>query len=350
MNTNTQYGSSYDLVGSSLAMQRVRSLIKDAASTDMNVLILGETGVGKELVARHIHKESGRVGKYTTVNCAAIPEGLLESELFGYRRGAFTSADIRGNPGVFQYAERGTVFLDEILDMVPQHQSKLLRFLQEKEVATVGNPEVKKVDVKVIAATNHDLEYELSRGNLRRDLYYRLNGFTIYVPPLRKRLDDLPALIRHFIVKYNRFGFEITGIDPEVMVMFAQHSWLGNVRELENYVQRAIVEYKKRHSSDMEQAPKLLSNKYFKGFVMNMSPSTTIQLPETIESTVSLGNSTSQTSLLKAAVKRARQEVEAPLIRKALEQTHWNRSATARILGISYKALLYKMNNYGLKN
>lgn len=338
MTTNSQHGLAYALVGNSNAMQRVRSLIKGAASTDMNVLILGETGVGKELVARDIYRESRREGNYVTVNCAAIPEGLFESELFGYRKGAFTSADIKGSPGVFQYAERGIVFLDEILDMAPPHQAKLLRFLQEKELSTVGSPEAKQVDVNVITATNHNLEYELSRGNLRHDLYYRLNGFTIDVPPLRERLEDLPALVRHFIVKHNKLRFEIDGITPEAMGIFTQHSWPGNVRELENYVRGALVEYEIRHSFDMGQAPNLLGGEYFKTFISN-----------NYQSTAGTKNPMLQASSLGIAGNLAKREAETILIRQVLEQTDWNRVKAAKILEISYRALMYKMRAYDIR-
>lgn len=350
---NDVYRGEYRVVGSSPAISMLQSLIRDAASTDMNVLILGETGVGKELVARNIHDASSRRdGKYVPINCAAIPEGLLESELFGYRRGAFTSADLRGNPGAFKYAEGGTVFLDEILDMAPLHQAKLLRFLQQKEVAIVGNPQSAHVDIKVVAGTNRDLEYELRHGGLRRDLYYRLNGFTIEVPPLRERLEDIPELVSYFIAKYNQLGGTLQ-VSPQVIETFRKHNWPGNIRELENYVRRALLDYQMRHQSASER-PKILTMDYFKSFKdkkpLDPEYAGKIKLmPEIAPLNGNQSDNHEQLSL-KRISKQAKDEAEAKIIRGALEKTNWNRAQAARLVGISYKAFLYKLKKLVTKS
>lgn len=345
----SQYANS--IVGVSPAILKLRSLIRDAASTDMTILILGETGVGKELVARSIHDESNRKGAYVTINCAAIPEGLLESELFGYRKGAFTSANLGGNPGAFRYAEGGTVFLDEILDMVPAHQAKLLRFLQEKEIAIVGNPKSPHVNVRVVAATNKDLEYELKKGGLRPDLYYRLNGFTIEVPPLRERLSDLPLLVRNFIAKYgNLDGLEIS---PEVIEKFKKHKWPGNVRELENYVKRAVLAYERQHQS-AESRPKTLTKEYFESFYAKhtkLVPGYGVERTANSSPVSTNGiRGDTHSSVLKSIARRAKDEVETQAIKETLERVRWNRSAAAKLLGISYKGLLLKIDQLGLKS
>jgi two-component system response regulator HydG len=230
------------IIGESLRIREVFHLIDKVASTDATVLIEGESGTGKELVARRLHEVSQRAGKrMLSVNCGALPETLLESELFGYEKGAFTGASA-AKEGIFKAADRGTLFLDEVGEMPPPLQVKLLRVLQDKEVLTVGGRQAIPVDVRIIAATNKDLKAEVAAGRFREDLYYRINVFTIPMPPLRERREDIPLLLHHFMGKYNReFGKDVQSISPKLMQFFMDYDWPGNIRELENYVERAIL-------------------------------------------------------------------------------------------------------------
>jgi DNA-binding NtrC family response regulator len=230
------------IIGESLKIREVFHLIEKVASTDATVLIEGESGTGKELVARRLHDVSQRAGKrMLSVNCGALPETLLESELFGYEKGAFTGASA-AKEGIFKAADRGTLFLDEVGEMPPPLQVKLLRVLQDKEVLTVGGRETIAVDVRIIAATNKDLKAEVEAGRFREDLYYRINVFTIPMPPLRERREDIPLLLHHFIAKYNReFGKDVQSVSPKLMQFFMDYDWPGNIRELENYVERALL-------------------------------------------------------------------------------------------------------------
>jgi len=231
-----------DIVGSSIAMKKVLRTIEMAAPTDATVLITGESGTGKELVARAIHRLSHRSqGPFVAVNCPALPENLLESELFGYARGAFTDAK-SDRKGLFQEAEGGTIFLDEIGDLPLQLQAKLLRVLQEKEIKPLGQSRSLKVDVRVLASTNRDLKRQMAEGKFREDLYYRLGVVTISLPPLRERLEDLPLLVDHFLRKYGPdMGKPGISLSKEAMGALLSYEWPGNVRELENVLQRSII-------------------------------------------------------------------------------------------------------------
>ncbi|MBD3347690.1 MAG: response regulator, partial [Candidatus Eisenbacteria bacterium] len=230
-----------DLVGASPAFREVVELAHRVAESDATVLVLGESGTGKEVVAREIHRKSDRARRpFVAVNCSAIPEGLLESELFGHEKGAFTGA-VRQKKGRFETADGGTVFLDEIGDMSPALQAKLLRFLQERVVQRVGGTSDTEVDVRVLAATNKDLETEIREGRFRDDLYYRLNVVTITIPPLRERTEDVPVLARHFLMKQSRPGGKPKKMSPRAMRLAMEYDWPGNVRELENVIQRAVV-------------------------------------------------------------------------------------------------------------
>ncbi|REJ66378.1 MAG: response regulator [Planctomycetota bacterium] len=242
MNVDTGTAGSHAIIGRCHAMQEVYKAIGIVASQDVTVLIRGESGTGKELVARALYQYSDRVkGPFLAVNCAAIPETLLESELFGHERGAFTGAD-RKRIGKFEQCGGGTLFLDEIGDMSPVLQSKLLRVLQEKQIERVGGNENIATDVRVIAATNRDLEKMVANGEFRPDLYYRLNGFSIHIPPLRKRGDDLELLIEHFRRQANvDLHKDVRSVAPEAMQRLRQYSWPGNVRELQNAVRQAIL-------------------------------------------------------------------------------------------------------------
>jgi len=230
------------LVGADSSLKEVLSKVEMVADTDATVLIRGETGTGKELIARCIHDLSKRSDKpLIKINCPAIPSGLIESELFGHEKGAFTGALAR-KIGKFELADGGTIFLDELGDLPPDAQVKLLRVLQEKEFETVGGNEVYKADVRVIAATNRDLEKAVKEGEFRSDLYYRLNVFPIDLPSLRERIDDIPALSYFFLKKYSRkLGKVIKNIDEEAIGKLSEYNWPGNIRELENIIERAVI-------------------------------------------------------------------------------------------------------------
>jgi len=231
-----------DIIGESRAIRDVLSLVASAAPTDATVLILGESGTGKELVARAIHKQSKRGAKpFVAINCGALSETLLESELFGHIKGAFTGA-VSARKGLFEEASGGTLFLDEVGELSPATQVRLLRVLQEGTVRAVGANEARDVDVRIVGATNRDLSEEVEKGNFREDLYYRLDVVTVQVPPLRQRPSDIPLLLHHFLRKHSaRFEKNVTSIAPDALAKLCAHRWTGNVRELENTVERAIV-------------------------------------------------------------------------------------------------------------
>jgi formate hydrogenlyase transcriptional activator len=231
-----------EIVGRSPALSEVLSLVQTVAPTASTVLILGETGTGKEIIARAIHDRSTRRDRpLVKVNCAAISAGLVESELFGHVRGAFTGA-VASRTGRFEVANGGTIFLDEVGELPPETQVKLLRVLQEREIEPVGSNQPKKVDVRVIAATNRDLEREVAAGRFRADLFFRLNVFPIVMPPLRERPGDVPLLAHYFADRFAReLGKSVQGISPETMRRLLQYDWPGNVRELQNLVERAVV-------------------------------------------------------------------------------------------------------------
>jgi formate hydrogenlyase transcriptional activator len=234
--------SEQELIGSSLGMRRALNAVRMVAPTDSAVLIQGETGTGKELIARAVHDQSARRHEpFVTLNCAAIPSGLLESELFGHERGAYTGA-LNSAVGRFQLAHQGTLFLDEIGDMPLELQPKLLRVLQEQEFERLGSTRTIRVDVRIVAATNRDLSKMVEERRFRADLFYRLHVFPIALPPLRERLDDIPHLVRHFVHKYaDRMNKQIDVVPDHVMEALQQHSWPGNIRELQNFIERAVI-------------------------------------------------------------------------------------------------------------
>jgi len=236
------HSESDQLVGSSAPMQELYKSIGRIAPQDVTVLILGESGTGKELVARAIYQHSRRSqAPFLAINCAAIPESLLESELFGHERGAFTGAD-RRRIGKFEQAHGGTVFMDEVGDMSPGTQAKLLRLLQEKQFERIGGNTTISTDIRIIAATNQDLESLAAAGRFRQDLFYRLNVLTIRIPPLRERIEDIPLLVEYFLVRMNReLDRHVQGVSPEAMRLLQQHSWPGNVRELQSAIKFALV-------------------------------------------------------------------------------------------------------------
>jgi len=310
----------FRLVGRSERMREVYRLIEAVAPSNATVLILGESGTGKDLVARAIHEASPRRNApFVKVNCGAIPETLLESELFGHVKGAFTTA-IRDRVGKFEYADGGTVFLDEI-DALPGHlQVKLLRVLQDQEFERVGDNRTIKVDVRIIAASNKDLEEMVAKGEFREDLFYRLNVIQIKLPPLRERKEDIPLLVDHFLRKYNELnGKRIKGVTREAMRLLEEYDWPGNVRELENVIERAVV---------------LETGDYITPESLRLPMGGGIRTPESPEEVVTL----------REAVQRAEREA----ILRALRAANWRRSKAARLLGINRVTLYNKMRRYGI--
>jgi two-component system response regulator AtoC len=303
----------------------VREIIEQAARVDVTVLIMGETGTGKDVVARAIHEQSVRQsGPFVKVNCAAVPRELLESELFGHERGAFTGAH-QLKIGKFESADRGTIFLDEIGDLHPALQGKLLHVLQDGQFSRVGGRSTVKVDVRVLAATNQDLEQAVAGGRFREDLYYRLNVIQVMVPPLRERPEEIPVLADYFMHRYSQlFRRETLQMPAETMQRLIRHRFPGNVRELENMIKRMIV-----------LGDPLLRRSPLPG------PAPTAE--ENGARTVKAA-----TTSLKDIARRAAQTAEKEAILQALEQTQWNRVRAAKLLEISYRALLYKIKDSGL--
>jgi two-component system response regulator AtoC len=318
-------GGFYRMIGESSVMQDVYTLARKVAGYNTTVLVTGESGTGKELVVRGIHEYSDRNKKpFVAVNCGSIPENLLESELFGYVKGAFTGAD-KAKKGLFEEADGSTLFLDEIGELPITMQVKLLRVLQEQEVRAVGASRSKKVDVRVIAATARDLHAQVARGEFREDLYYRLNVLHILIPPLRERKEDIPQLCHHFVKKFNnRFETNIKAVSPEAMEVILQYSWPGNVRELENVIQRGIV---LTRTSMIER----------------------INLPDNIEVTGRDRRFDDKLDKISdLSLKVAQKNMEAKLIARAMLQFEGNKSKAAIALQISYPSMLNKLKEYGI--
>lgn len=319
-----------DMVGSAQVMEEVFELMSSAAASPITVLIEGETGTGKELVARGIHRASARAdGPFVAVNCAAVSEPLLESELFGHKRGAFTGAT-QDHRGLFEAAEGGTIFLDEVGEMQAAMQAKLLRVLQESEIVPVGETRPRKVDVRVISATNRNLEDEVRSGNFRSDLFYRLAVFPIRLPALRERREDIPVLCEHLIAKH-RESTGCTGISDAAREILMRYEWPGNVRQLENELERAAVMAGRGRLIE----PNHLSVRVRGESLTERSPNDETQL-EAPGGTL--------------ALREARALFEAAYIRRALECHDYNVSRTARALGLSRMALQTKMKAYGLRH
>ena len=313
-------------------MRAARELIRKVAATNAAVLLTGESGVGKEVVARAIHQASPRAaGSFLKVNCAALPEELLESELFGHQRGAFTGA-YRDKPGKFELAEKGTLMLDEIGEVPFRLQAKLLHVLQDGEFARVGGERVLETDVRVLAATNRDLQAEIRAGRFREDLYYRLNVIEIRVPPLRERRDEIPALVDHFLKTANAQYGRSVDIPPSTRQLIVEYGWPGNVRELENMIKRVVV----LGSTDRIQEELAAGAKH----TAHASP------PASRVATMAAGGDGRLD--LKAIARQAARDAERLVIADTLNRVHWNRAKAARILQISYKALLYKIVDCGL--
>ncbi len=321
----------YRIIGEAPQMREVYEVIEKVADTPSSVLITGESGTGKELIARALHENSSRKDSpYICVNCAAIPPDLIESELFGYERGAFTGA-VTTKPGRFELSDGGTLFLDEIGEIPVNMQVKLLRALQEQTFERVGGIKTLEVDVRLITATNRDLRHEIDEGRFREDLYYRMNVVHVHLPPLRERKSDIPLLLEHFLAKFNaRLDRDVKGFSAAALARLGAHPWRGNIRELENVVERCML------FCDGEEVQ-------------------TKHLPPEIRGAERDADSTDEHAEaeagggLKAAVKEATAKVERELIVRALEQMKGNVTHAARILKISRKSLQTKMKELGLR-
>ncbi|MEE3328159.1 MAG: sigma-54 dependent transcriptional regulator [Myxococcota bacterium] len=326
------------LGGDNPKMRSVREIIEQVADTDITVLIRGESGTGKELVARSLFQQGDRKERpFVKVNCAALPSELLESELFGFEKGAFTGAQKR-KLGKFEYANGGTIFLDEISEMAPGLQAKLLQVLQDGEFSRLGGESDIRVDTRILAATNRDLDEAVRSGEFREDLYYRLNVVTIQVPPLRDRLDDIPLLIEHFKKKYGeQYKKEPPVLSDETMEKLFAYHWPGNVRELENMIKRAVV-------LGSEQA--ILQDVEGNEAPAESSPDAENPDVDDLEVDLASGEAIDLKSISKQAARMAEKRV----IERVLAQTRWNRKEAAEMLQISYKALLYKMKENGLSD
>ncbi len=309
------------IIGRTPAMDELFSQIKKIADLKTTILILGESGTGKELVARAIHQNGSRSAKpFVAINCGAIPENLLESELFGHVRGAFTDASV-DKAGLFEQADGGTLFLDEIGEMPATLQVKLLRVLQEEEIRRVGAAVSKNVDVRVVSATSRDLAQDVREGRFREDLYFRLNVFSIQLPPLRDRIEDIPLLTEHFLRKLDTV-VSASGrtVAPEAMRCLMSYDWPGNVRELENVIERALI---------------LCEGGTIQSSCLPMSVSSGLNGCKKMDENLS--------------IKKAETAIEQDLIRRALIKTAGNRTQASKVLEISLRSLLYKLKEYGIE-
>jgi two-component system response regulator AtoC len=315
----------------SQCMREIRYQCSLVARVDIPVLVLGDSGTGKEVLAKYIHKTSPRSNRmFLKVNCAAMPGDLLESELFGYEQGAFTGAN-RSKPGKFELCNHGTIFLDEIGEMPPSLQAKLLHVLQDGTFSRLGGRNPVKVDVRVIAATNIDIKAAIAQKKFREDLFYRLNGFTLSLPPLRKRKEEIPIVLQYFVARLaDEFGREAPPISDQLIQACMEYHWPGNLRELENFVKRYIV---------------LGDEGHMIAELLNSSPTTSMSSRPTSSSSSSLPNAGD----LKKLVRGLKEDAELEAIARALDKTNWNRKQAAAELRISYKALLYKIKQYGIQ-
>jgi len=313
-----------NMIGKSRAMQEIFALIEKIAGTDSTVLITGESGTGKEMAARAIHVLSRRSDRpFVSINCAALPENLLESELFGHVKGAFTGA-VSDKKGMFEVAQHGTLFLDEVGEMSPWTQVKLLRALQEKRIRRVGGTEEIAVDVRIIAATNQDLKKRIEEGKFREELYYRLNVISFEMPPLRRRVEDIPLLVNHFLQKYcQQMGKKMKRVSPEAMSLLEMYHWPGNVRELENVIERVVAIEDRETITPASLPPE-------------------ITMPVKKEETQILFNP--GFNLMDHLDDIARK-----YLRQALMAANWNMRQAASLLGISYRSIRYLMDKYKIK-
>jgi len=324
-----EVGEGMCFIAATQVMHKIRSQVGMIARVDVPVLLLGESGTGKEVVARLIHKLSSRAQRaFLKVNCAALPSELLESELFGYEEGAFTGAS-RSKPGKFELCDKGTILLDEIGEMPPSLQAKLLHVLQDQQFSRLGSRSMVKVDVRILAATNVNIPQAIAAKKLREDLYYRLNAFTIQVPPLRERREEILLLLRHFMSCFAaRHGRDPLPLSPALIDAAMKYPWPGNLRELENVVKRYLI---------LRDEAQILQELATSGE------------GTTLRTEVPFVPFKQRTGDLKSLVRGVKDEAEMVAISRALEQTKWNRKRAAQLLNISYKALLYKIRQYGLE-
>ena len=319
--TTPLFGFDPPIVGSSPAADGLRDLVMTLSASDVSVLITGESGVGKEVLARNLHRFSRRRDQpFVTINCAALSPGILESELFGHSRGAFTGA-VRSHAGLFEQADRGTLFLDEIGEIPPFIQAKLLRALQEQEVRRMGEGGVRRVDVRVISATNADLARMVEDGTFRKDLFYRINVVETEVRPLRERIEDIADLVAHF---YGRRGTAAPVLSDDTHGLLCRYSWPGNIRELENELERLIA---------LNDSPAHITPGMFSPRVTEEAAGTRLDVKV----------------LYDAPLSSAVSYLERNLLEKSLMQTNWNKSQTARQLGLSRQGLLKKIKRYGIR-
>jgi two-component system response regulator PilR (NtrC family) len=321
-----------NIAGKSLKLREIFNMIERIADTKTSILLTGESGTGKELIARAIHFNSERKSNnFVIVNCGAIPENLLESELFGHSKGSFTGA-YANKKGLFEFADRGTVFLDEISELMLQMQVKLLRVLQEKRIKPVGDVNEIPVDVRIIAATNRDLEEQVKCGKFREDLYYRLNVIKINVPPLRERKEDIPLLIHFFIEKISaEMGKKIKGVSEDVVEAFYKYDFPGNIRELENIIERAIA----------LSTSEIITREFLPPFLRE-------ERTESISSIVTIKDM--EIPAYGFDLEKTVEKMERHLILKALEQTHGKKTEAAALLGISFRSIRYKLKKLGLED
>jgi DNA-binding NtrC family response regulator len=383
MSKREEIQEKYGIYGESQAIKEIIAVIEQVAPTDITVLITGESGVGKELVARAIHGESKRAnGPFVIVNSGAIPEGILESELFGHEKGAFTGA-IETRKGYFEMADGGTIFLDEIGDMPMTTQVKILRVIETGEFMRVGSSQLRKVDVRVITATNKNLEDEVKRGNFREDLYYRLRSVNIYIPPLRERREDIPILFEKFVAEFcqkNKVAF--AGITDDAMQVLISYHWPGNVRELKNFVESILVlengkiidanmvrKYLKydlsgfdftrnlpiRYGKTSEQADRELIYRALidiKGDLIeikNLLDNLATFISKQITSPLALPEAKVDLKTGTVIENFSLIDMEKRMIQAALERFNWNKRLAARALKISERTLYRKIKEYGLE-
>jgi two-component system nitrogen regulation response regulator NtrX len=330
----------HQVVGESGGLRSIMDQVARAAPTNATVLILGESGVGKELIARSIHRNSLRAKeRFVQVNCAAIPEELIESELFGHERGAFTGATEK-QTGKFEQADRGTIFLDEVGDMSPKTQAKVLRVLQEGEVERLGSARTIKVDVRVIAATNKDLEEEIAHGRFREDLYFRLSVIPIKVPPLRERLDDIPGLVQHFVSQFSRENNRRPArFSPQAIEALQQARWRGNIRELKNVVERLLI----MSARDVIEAADVRSV---------VRPGTAAGAPVVVESaSAESGTAPGAGAPVPAAatLREFKEATERAWLVARLREHAWNISKTAEVIDTPRSNLYKKLEQYGIR-
>jgi len=328
-------------IGGSPQMQNVFDLVRKVATHDVTVLLRGESGTGKELVARAVHAESLRqTHPFVPLDCATLPEALVESEIFGYEKGAFTGAMDR-KPGRFERADKGTLFLDEVGNLAPHVQMKLLRVLQESEVERLGGKEVISVDVRLIAATNMDLEDLMRRGVFRDDLFHRLNVFVISLPPLREREGDLELLSKYFLEKINRELDRSTAeISEEAMAIMRRYAWPGNIRELQNTLQSAVI------LAGDSILPQHLPVRLLNGHAPSQPPLETGSTSERREESLSTQTVSRTGGAKTASMKQVAKKAERDLIVETLDNCYWNKAKAARQLGVDYKTLYNKIKAY----